>query len=524
MSKSKSTKSKNEEDSEELIEDVESEFEDWQYIMEEENLQEESEKKPNPKQSKCNSARFNQFKSDFTAVDEPKILFSNLPQFRHESGPKNMPEIVTPESIFELFFSPEFIDYLTEQANIYRLIYLKGIKNEAEVKRIQKYPVYSTDIYGYLACFILMGITRFSDIEDHWSSRPLLLSGISRIMAHRRFIYMTQIFHLMDSSKDDGTPLYKVKSLLPIIEKWRHYYSPGKNLTLDETIIPFTGKSKLVMFNMNKPEKYGIKCFTLCDSRNYYCIELRIYTGPEFSQKLKDRYKTTLNASISLEMTKNFWYKNHYLFVDNFYNSAELGKLLLDRNVYITGTINFTKPEMAWMDSIIGRDRDRYEYAYVASDYANVVRIRNCKHQKKTAFILTTVFSEVKIKNETGRDYPNALKEYNANKGGVDKMNAMLVSFRNMHKNRKWWKAVFAQIMDMTIINAYIIYKTFNNKITHKEYRLRLVEYYVTKYVKPSFMHRMNGIQINSNVKSKAKDIKLETQEETNDTAVLEDI
>ena len=55
------------------------------------------------------------------------------------------------------------------------------------------------------------------------------------------------------------------------------------------------------------------------------------------------------------------------------------------------------------------------------------------------------------------------LDKYNKKKGGVDVLNRLLSNYRNLHANRKWWKSIFAEIIDISLTNSYLIFKYFNN-------------------------------------------------------------
>ena len=44
-------------------------------------------------------------------------------------------------------------------------------------------------------------------------------------------------------------------------------------------MIPFRGKVHFKVYNPDKPDKYGVKSYQLCDSSNGYCCKFEIYTG-----------------------------------------------------------------------------------------------------------------------------------------------------------------------------------------------------------------------------------------------------
>lgn len=54
---------------------------------------------------------------------------------------------------------------------------------------------------------------------------------------------------------------------------------------------------------------------------------------------------------------------------------------------------------------------------------------------------------------------PRVIKEYNAHMGGVDLMDSYLGRYRIRMKSRKWTTRLFYHLLDMTVINAWVLYK-----------------------------------------------------------------
>ena len=51
---------------------------------------------------------------------------------------------------------------------------------------------------------------------------------------------------------------------------------PSSNLSVDETMVGFRGQFGAKQYIPNKPTKYGIKAFTLADSKNGYILDALI--------------------------------------------------------------------------------------------------------------------------------------------------------------------------------------------------------------------------------------------------------
>ena len=70
---------------------------------------------------------------------------------------------------------------------------------------------------------------------------------------------------------------------------------------------------------------------------------------------------------------------------------------------------------------------------------------------------------------------PNMIAQYNAYMGGVDKADQLLVYYGYSHFSKKWWKRVFFHLLDVTLVNAYLLYcfvTPLRQRMPHLEFRL----------------------------------------------------
>ena len=57
---------------------------------------------------------------------------------------------------------------------------------------------------------------------------------------------------------------------------------------------------------------------------------------------------------------------------------------------------------------------------------------------------------------------PGLIKEYNQNMGGVDKCDMLLALYRNTMKGKKWYKRVLFHLIDLCVVNSWLLYKASN--------------------------------------------------------------
>jgi hypothetical protein len=70
---------------------------------------------------------------------------------------------------------------------------------------------------------------------------------------------------------------------------------------------------------------------------------------------------------------------------------------------------------------------------------------------------------------------PHVVEDYNAYMGYVDKSDRMVISYGIARITWKWTKKLFFHLIDITILNAFLIHKSCGGKIMHKKFREMLV-------------------------------------------------
>ena len=77
---------------------------------------------------------------------------------------------------------------------------------------------------------------------------------------------------------------------------------------------------------------------------------------------------------------------------------------------------------------------------------------------------------------------PHIIKEYNAHMGGVDLMDSFIGRYRIAMRSRKWYLRIFYHLLDMTVINSWLVYKNLKTTEANSSvlslcnYRLELAE------------------------------------------------
>ncbi|GFO03109.1 PiggyBac transposable element-derived protein 4 [Plakobranchus ocellatus] len=158
-------------------------------------------------------------------------------------------------------------------------------------------------------------------------------------MPKDRFSLLLSFLHLANNEEQpprdhsNHDPIFKIR---PFIEQlnanFKIVFLPGKNIAIDEAIVAWRGPLKFRVYNPDKPDKFCIKVFELCDSATAYCCNLKLYTGKREASvqgATFDVIDRLINPYISCGRT---------LYVDNFYTSPDLFTHLENHRTLACGT------------------------------------------------------------------------------------------------------------------------------------------------------------------------------------------
>ena len=198
------------------------------------------------------------------------------------------------------------------------------------------------ELYAYFGFLVLMGMVNLPSIKDYWRNdivfnyRPLS-SRISRT----RFMDIHRFLHFVDNDSLPayGDPSYskiqKVKPVLTYIStKLYEAFVPGRDLSVDEAMVKYKGRSSIKQYMPAKPVKRGFKIWMLADAATGYVLKFSVYEG-----KTNNTVEKGLGANVVLNMTENLHHRYHHVFFDNFFMWIDLMLNLMRLGTYACGTM-----------------------------------------------------------------------------------------------------------------------------------------------------------------------------------------
>ena len=128
-----------------------------------------------------------------------------------------------------------------------------------------------------------MGRVYKESIEDYWTTEEAILTPFfSKSMSKNRFLAILSNLHLSDSTREvphgqDGhDPLYKLRTFVTMCSK---NFCDDRELSVDESTCPWKGRLRFKVYNPAKPDRFGIKLYSVNEASSEYCIGFDVYTG-----------------------------------------------------------------------------------------------------------------------------------------------------------------------------------------------------------------------------------------------------
>ena len=89
-----------------------------------------------------------------------------------------------------------------------------------------------------------------------------------------------------------------------------------------------------------------------------------------------------------------------------------------------------------------------------------------------STFHSTQMEPMVTRRREVDVERPVIITDYNKNMGGVDHMDQMITYYSVGRKTIKWYRRIFLRILDMALVNSYILYNLCHREkpLTQKQF------------------------------------------------------
>ena len=181
-----------------------------------------------------------------------------------------------------------------------------------------------------------------------------------------------QIHRYLHSANNDRAPdvnadyydrAWKVRPLINTFrEACLYCWTVVKTVSIDEMMIRFKGRLGWRQYMRDKPIKYGIKMWGLCESHNGYLISFDIYCGKVGNKVTKGLAQGVVVLLMGHLLGSQTWTGGH-VYMDNFYTSLALMVALLGMQVHCCGTVRSNRRGLP-TDMGVDKSSPRDSYAW----------------------------------------------------------------------------------------------------------------------------------------------------------------
>ncbi|RKK86522.1 hypothetical protein BFJ68_g17134 [Fusarium oxysporum] len=179
-------------------------------------------------------------------------------------------------------------------------------------------------------------------------------------MPLRRFQLISRYFRTFDYTKVDVRDESDLPKTFQAAEEWSdliqkvstELYLPGTNLTVDECMVPFTGRSKETTLVKGKPTPVGFKVWVIAQQGFFlqwlWHVKSSLYTAVIINLpmpkpvgkkgKLQTKIPLSNTQSVVVHLVKRLLPQTYHVFTDNLFSSPQLFRLLRQLGFGATGT------------------------------------------------------------------------------------------------------------------------------------------------------------------------------------------
>ncbi|PNF23240.1 hypothetical protein B7P43_G18268 [Cryptotermes secundus] len=380
----------------------------------------------------------------------------------------------TPLCVFMLYFVG-IIHLLVEETNRYNHQYLDRLEDGTSPRP----DVTESKMFLFLGIIIQMGHDIRDTLKDYWSTAEQFATPFySNTMKRDRFLHILRFLHFADKSTETDRNVHsydrlrKIRTIFDTLnDAYQKYYNPSEHLAIDEIIVKFKGRVVFRQYIPKKHKRFGIKIFKICDAAGY-TYDMKVYLGKDRKHASQD--VTATHATVR-DLCRHIEGVGHKLYMDNFFSSPDFFDDLMTKDITCCGTV---RPNRKGLPDDFRRRQFRLKKGDIR------VRVRRnltalVSKDKRDVHILTNMHcppAEGSFCDEHGNAIkPSVVVDYNTHMGYVDKADRMTNSYSISHRTWKWTNKLFFHLLELTILNSFILLSSCGAKLSHRDFRLALV-------------------------------------------------
>ena len=262
----------------------------------------------------------------------------SIPQ---QSSKSQIPaNIKTSEAFFELFITSAHFQTIAQHTNLNAEVRQAGLSEKERLWHVTTGP----EIEVFIGVLLLQGEARIFRTQDYWNTdvNKAIILPILKTMTVQRWQQIKQFLKISNPITDVdsfGPGWYtKVEPLYSdFVKSSRTYLVPGREVSVDEQLILFKGRSRHSMSIGTKAAGYGFKIYSLCVENYLYNF---LFTSKMTKISLLEQTKgLSDSSSVVLQLAKSLPKPySHVVYMDNFFTNVKLYTALKELGIEVCET------------------------------------------------------------------------------------------------------------------------------------------------------------------------------------------
>ena len=413
-------------------------------------------------------------------------------QTRGNFSPRTSEEVLSPLQYFLNFFCMDVIENIVQQTNLY-----------STQQRGTSIATNNKEITDFLSIILMMGVLHLPSYEDYWSGGTRVptiadVMPIKRFKLLRRFIHFNNNELITENTKDR---YFKVRPLIEQIRANCQKFHLENDFSIDETMVAYKGTraGNLRQYIKNKPYKWGYKFFVIAGVSGIILDFIPYQGSATFTELKGTKHELTehelslgVGASVVIALCKSVPDPvNSVVYFDNYFSGLPLFTYLKQNlNIRSLGTLRSNRIAGCPIEVdkvLIKQGRGTFDYKSDIIQGITVIKWvdNKCVLLGSTIYGVNPTSNLKRFSKPAGKKIdivcPNVVSKYNKHMGGVDKANALMGLYKTPSKAKRWYFAIFTYLLDISVVNAWIVYRqdcsALNQKYKPlKHFRLEIIQ------------------------------------------------
>lgn len=373
----------------------------------------------------------------------------------------------SPYQYFCQYLNEDFWNLTAEQSNI------RSMQDNLPPLRAT-----SSEYKKLVGSCIIMGCFKLPRVRMYYKKSLKIPAATilprDRFFKLRNYIHLVNNFEITEESKKQNR-LWKVQPIIDALRRKCTTLPHTKELSIDEQMIPFTGKSVLRQYVKNKPNPVGLKNFVLATPQGLV-LDFFVYQGASTWPAGKPEPELGIGGSVVKKLSQDVR-PGSTIFMDRYFTSCPLFDYLRERDINAVGTIlNKRMPSTA--KSVIRSDKDLMKEG--RGTFQEIVRQDGRMSitkwiDNRSVLVLSSSegslpVSDIQRWDKKSGQYisitrPNCISAYNRAMGGVDLNDRMISYYRMSQRTKKWPVRFIFHCIDLAIVNSWLEYRLDKKKM-----------------------------------------------------------